>query len=124
MLWFDSLSSALERRNAPTVATVAKLPVGLDGKDELLDALARSLGFPDYFGHNWDALEECLMDLDWLPEGAVAIVHQDLPLSSTPADQELYLEILAQAEMKWPAEGRELVLVFPPNVRKRVSSYW
>jgi RNAse (barnase) inhibitor barstar len=124
VLWFDSLKSALERRNAPTVGTIAELPVGLDNKKDLLEALARSLNFPDYFGHNWDALEECLRDLHWLPEGAVAVVHRDLPLSSTPADQDLYLEILVRAEMAWPAEGRELILIFPPNLTERVTSFY
>lgn len=43
---------------------------------ELLDALAVGFSFPDYFGRNWDALEECLRDLSWLPaEGYVLVVR-------------------------------------------------
>ena len=46
------------------------------GKEELLDALAAALEFPDYFGGNWDALEEVLRDLGWLPaEGYVLVVR-------------------------------------------------
>ncbi|HXF66661.1 MAG TPA: barstar family protein [Burkholderiales bacterium] len=37
-------------------------------KQAFLAACAQQLGFPPYFGHNWDALSECLKDFSW--EGA------------------------------------------------------
>jgi RNAse (barnase) inhibitor barstar len=43
---------------------------------ELMDALAVGFSFPDYFGRNWDAVDECLRDLSWLPaEGYVLVVR-------------------------------------------------
>ena len=31
-------------------------------KDTLLTSIAKACNFPDYFGHNWDALWDCLTD--------------------------------------------------------------
>jgi len=42
----------------------------IGGKDELLRALADALRFPAYFGHNWDAVIECLRDLPERVSGA------------------------------------------------------
>ena len=36
-------------------------------KTELLEALAEALEFPDSFGHNFDALADCLRDVDGAP---------------------------------------------------------
>lgn len=36
-------------------------------KKEYLASFQRAFQLPDYFGHNWDALNECLGDLDWEP---------------------------------------------------------
>lgn len=39
---------------------------GITGAPALFDRCARVLGFPAWFGHNWDALADCLADLGWL----------------------------------------------------------
>jgi RNAse (barnase) inhibitor barstar len=50
-------------------------------KAEALDAIGAALDFPGYYGHNLDALFDCLTDLTWLPEGEHVLVwahHQTL----------------------------------------------
>src|SRR5688572_31813881 len=63
-------------------------------KRGLLDELSSGLRFPDYFGGNWDALEECIGDLSWIPPGPVVLRHSDLPLVNDLADSRTYLAIL------------------------------
>jgi RNAse (barnase) inhibitor barstar len=43
-------------------------------KRALLDEFARVLAFPPHFGRTWDALEDCLTDLDWLPGAGYRLV--------------------------------------------------
>ena len=47
-------------RGGWSVAVVSGAP----SKREALDAIAAALGFPDHFGHNLDALWDCLTDLE------------------------------------------------------------
>ena len=46
----------------------------IDGDHALLDAIAAAFDFPDYFGANWDALEECLRDMSWAPAGGYVLL--------------------------------------------------
>lgn len=87
------------------------------GKDALLEALAAVLQFPRWFGGNWDALEDCLCDLSWLPpsgrllliEGAQAMAQNDL---------RVLCEILSSVAQFWKDRGRPFfaVLVAGPQV--------
>jgi RNAse (barnase) inhibitor barstar len=71
--------------------------------DGLLTECARVLDFPDYFGHNWDALEECLADLEWLPAKGYILLITDAAhvLSDDEAEYETFLEILCDAGEAW-----------------------
>jgi RNAse (barnase) inhibitor barstar len=45
--------------------------------DDFYDELAAALQFPDYFGQNWDAVNDCLCDLDWVVADAIVLVFID-----------------------------------------------
>jgi hypothetical protein len=61
------------------------------------------LEFPDYFGHNWDALEECLADLDWLPAKGYVLLFTDAELILPDDEEEFatFLEVLNDAGEAW-----------------------
>jgi RNAse (barnase) inhibitor barstar len=80
---------------------VLEVPAGIQSKRELLEALARAGRFPDYFGRNWDALSDCLRDLQWISEKHIVIVHGDVPLRSNPKECKIYLDILREAIDDW-----------------------
>jgi RNAse (barnase) inhibitor barstar len=91
---------------------VCELPGGIGSLEELHDALSRGLGFPEYYGRNWNALDEMLSDLAWLPAMKVAIVHHDLPSLERP-ELTLYLRILSEAANQAAAVERALICVLP-----------
>ena len=69
----------------------------------LLNEFARALDFPDYFGHNWDALEECLADLEWLPAKGYILLLTDAAqvLPDDEDEYETFLEVLSDAGEAW-----------------------
>ena len=69
----------------------------------LLTEHARALDFPDYFGHNWDALEESLTDLEWLPAKGYILLITDAGrvLPDDEEEYETFLEILRDAGEAW-----------------------
>ncbi len=74
-------------------------------KAGLLDEFSRIFSFPEYFGHNWDALEECLADLEWLPAKGYLIVVTEADQVLTKPDEEddfeTFVEILSEAGEAW-----------------------
>jgi RNAse (barnase) inhibitor barstar len=46
-------------------------------KQPLLRNIAAALEFPDWFGGNWDALEDCLSDLSWHPAAGHVLVFEN-----------------------------------------------
>lgn len=98
------------------------IAAGIRDKDELLSQLSSKLRFPDYFGNNWDALDECLRDLSWLPQRSIVVIHERLP--ELP-DEEIkeYLSILSRAVMDWNGDERhELIVVFPIIDEAKISN--
>ena len=72
---------------------------GCNHKAELLQRLAESLSLPAEFGHNWDALADCLRELDRSPAHGHVLLFEHTGELHHGADQdfEVLLGILDDA---------------------------
>jgi len=93
-------------------------------KTDLLAHWAEGLLFPDYFGRNWDAFEECLGDFfdRRSPDGLERVVRIDhaaeLLVDGAEADLVTFVEIVRSAAEEALTRGRpavEIELVDEPH---------
>jgi hypothetical protein len=102
---------------------VMRVPAGLNRKRHLMLEYVRRLGFPKYFGWNWDAFYDCLCDLEWL-DGAkrVILAHEDVPFTAQSEQREVYLRLLADAVQTLKrAPSIDLVVSFPTGCQLEVA---
>ncbi len=65
----------LERAAQEAGLAIFRIDIGhAHGKKDFLAHIAKAMRFPDWFGGNWDALNDCLTDLDWLAPAAGFII--------------------------------------------------
>jgi hypothetical protein len=84
---------------------------GARDKSELLTRLSRDLRFPDWFGRNWDALEDCLTDLSWLgADGHVLLIEGASGLSAD--DFGVFRDVLSSSAQYWAGRGKSFFAVF------------
>jgi RNAse (barnase) inhibitor barstar len=66
-------------------------------KADFLRECAAVFGFPSWFGHNWDALADCLRDLHPLPAGGVIVwANVESFAASSPASLDTAIEIFTE----------------------------
>lgn len=100
-----STSAIIERvREADPRVSVTVIDGDCCRSNALLFAeFASKLRFPRYFGHNWDALTDCLNDLDWLPgSGYLIMIEQaELVLAGEDGEFAQFTTILCDAAARW-----------------------
>lgn len=79
----------------------------IHGKEGFLAAISQALTFPAWFGHNWDALEDCLTDLSWqrAPGYLVTLSHADEFRAAEEQAFAMALRIFDAAADHWREEG-------------------
>lgn len=76
-------------------------------KATFLAAAAEAMSFPAYFGHNWDAFEECVNDLSWAPANGYVLLYDQLwwLACDHAAAWRPARAILEEASKRWEKEG-------------------
>jgi Barstar (barnase inhibitor) len=103
------VSRADEVIDAVRGSGISPVRIEFADKAQLLKNLADALGFPDWFGHNWDALEDCLTDLSWREApGTVLLIE-----SAKPGDDlGVLTDILRSSAESWAGRGKPFFAVF------------
>lgn len=83
--------------------------VAVEAKVNLFDSLARALAFPDWFGRNWDALEDVLTDLSWRQGDGHVVLFRSYP---TGEELAILLDVLRSAAEYWTGRGKPFFAVF------------
>jgi RNAse (barnase) inhibitor barstar len=84
----------------------------ISGKEQLMTHVATALRLPKHFGKNWDALEECLAELEDGADGYVIYYdHIDPLLAAHPDQFETLVEILRDAVASWKEDDTAMVVL-------------
>ena len=75
-------------------------------KELLLKSIAAALDFPEWFGANWDALEDCLSDLPG--KGHVLVFDDPKPGD----DLGVLIDVLRSSAESWAGRGKPFFAVF------------
>jgi hypothetical protein len=114
---FTELGAAREALGSMSPGSVGVFELDastITNAQELFAAVAMAFQFPSYFGKSWDALEDCLRDLEWLDErGYVVLVTRAEPFwrHNPQLAGQLVSSCMFVAE-HWSERGRPFHLVF------------
>jgi RNAse (barnase) inhibitor barstar len=86
---------------------------GARDKNAFLNAVAKALVFPDYFGQNWDAFYDCLVDLEHDKGEGLLVVLRDASgfARAEPDEFAAAVDALQDAADFWEDEQKTLLVV-------------
>lgn len=91
--------------------------VAIELSNDVFGVLAKSLDFPEWFGRNWDALEDCLSDLSWRQARGYVLLFRDF--EALDQDQlGILIDVLASSAEFWAGRGKPFFAVFIDPARE------
>lgn len=85
----------------------------IEKKEQFLNHAAVAMHFPDHFGNNWDAFEDCITDLEWIDaEGYVIYFdHTEAFAEHHESQLETVTELFQDAVTYWKGEGKPMLVL-------------
>lgn len=107
---------------APPSGLVVRVSSRIRDKRALMGTFRQRFALPDWFGENWDALDECLHDLSWLDAKQVILMHDGVPFTAQSTKlRRIYLELLTGLAEDNAGPGPRWTIVFPESSRSEIA---
>ena len=91
-------------------------------KLDIFNQFECGLNIPTYYGKNWDAFDDNLMNLHFVKEKNVIIIHEDIPFKNYDHEKRTYIEILGDIVSHWQAfPEHKFFVYFPENCREELT---
>jgi len=91
---------------------------GVTGKKGFLKKTAGVLGFPPYFGMNWDAFSDCLADMSWRPAAGYVILlkNQQSFAAKAPWDAQMAEQIFDSSAQYWKQKKTPFYIILREKI--------
>ncbi len=85
----------------------------IEKKEQFLNHASVAMHFPEYFGDNWDAFEDCLTDLSWqdAPGYVILFDHYDAMAAHAHGQFETALEVFQSAVEFWEEQSKVMIVL-------------
>lgn len=102
------------------------LPVYVDNinsKTDIFNLYKHQLNFPEYFGFNWDAFNDCLSRIEeWIPSKNIAIINCD-NIFLAEKEFSIYISVLYDVCELWEKypDVLEIKVFFPQRHKQKIQ---
>lgn len=89
----------------------------IEDKASLLSTVSAAMRFPDHFGHNWDALYDCISEQAEQTAQGLLLIFTDLSqfAQKQPEAFRIAVEVMNDAVTYWEGTGKQLVVLIGLN---------
>jgi len=83
-------------------------------KQSFFTEFAVKMKFPDYFGYNWDAFNDCITDLEWLNQNGFIILYRNFNKFKTnqPEEWKIANDVLLDTVAYWKEQNIPMAVIF------------
>lgn len=91
---------------------------GIHDGPSFIDECAKVMDFPDYFGRNWNALDECITDLEWCQAKGYVLLYDgvDAFAQADPNQWAYALDTLRSAADYWRKTDTPMLVLLTGTV--------
>lgn len=101
---------------------VVRIKKDTTNKLDIFDQFERGLNIPTNYGKNWDAFDDNLMNLYFVKEKNVIIIHEDIPFENCDNEKKTYIEIMTDIVSHWQEfPEHKFYVYFPESYRKEIE---